>query len=114
MGDIADLQIAIAYEFYQGLGNAVDMRTKEAALASFLCEVGLMHDGKTKCSDFIELIGPALLANLPDAQKKVRFSKVNADEQLQIKLHVPLSGEVVTLRESAELPKDGGTVGDLR
>jgi hypothetical protein len=61
----SDFRFAIARTFYQALGQDVDVETKGAAVAFFLSTVLDNNGGCVSRSRFIDVISPAIQANLP-------------------------------------------------
>lgn len=119
-GDIemGDFRFAVAWTMYQALGDGIDPETKEAAVRLFVAELQLHGEGRVTRQDFLDLIAPALQANLPERRGVPRCASASSLAEdggackaaeallpprrpLSLLLHAPVSGATAPLEASA-------------
>jgi len=64
--DLIEFRFAVAMTLYQALGYSVDAQAKEAVVLLFLSEVTPEETSQISRSTFLDIIYPALQANLPE------------------------------------------------
>jgi len=64
--ELSDIRFAIASTMYKGLGDSVDIETKETVTQFFLAEADLCGEGKLSKEEFLDLVSPSFKANLPE------------------------------------------------
>jgi len=100
--EVTDLRFGIAYTLYKSLGSSMDLQTKQAVTSLFLVQSGLEAIGRLKRADFLELLAPALCANLPEmlpmgamwSTPGLMVPEAEFEDPIQVNLHVPWRGTV--------------------
>jgi len=73
--DRHDFQFAVARTLYRALGAEVSSDTKEAVVVLFLSEVNVEDAHHITRTQFLDVIAPALLANLPEPPNALNGGK---------------------------------------
>lgn len=125
---LPQLRFAVARELYKALEDSVSVESKEAMVSTFFAEADLLGEGTMPRDVFLELLAPALKANLSLPSPKAVASTQNPKPigrkpswegdaslastsltMIRLILESPATGE----RVNVEVPRNG-TVADVR
>lgn len=121
--ELADFQFAVAKCLYQAMGDDLDRVTKETVALLFIEETGTARLETISRTMFLEVLAPALQANLPELPQETDGTKGGQSQSptmlplaasaVPAPMEIFLDTPFVDLKQTLQVPADG-TVADLR